>query len=47
MDTNEEMAVKIVRDCLTTAHESLPAYASCLYVASMPIIKVRGVDDAI
>lgn len=46
MDTNEEMAVKIVRDCLTTAHESLPAYASCLYVASMPIIKVRGVDDA-
>ena len=46
MDTNEEMAVKIVRDCLTTAHESLPAYASCLYVASMPIIKAHGVDDA-
>lgn len=46
MDTNEEMAVKIVRDCLTTAHESLPAYASCLYVASMPIINAHGVDDA-
>lgn len=46
MDTNEKMAVKIVRDCLTTAHESLPAYASCLYVASMPIIKAHGVDDA-
>ena len=46
MDTNEEMAVKIVRDCLTTAHESLPVYASCLYVASMPIIKAHGVDDA-
>lgn len=46
MDTNEKMAVKIVRDCLTTAHESLPVYASCLYVASMPIIKARGVDDA-
>lgn len=28
MDTNEKMAVKIVRDCLTTAHESLPVYAS-------------------
>ena len=38
MDTNEKMAVKIVRDCLTTAHESLPVYASCLYVASMPIV---------
>ena len=24
MDTNEKMAVKIVRDCLTTARESLP-----------------------
>lgn len=46
MDTNEKTAVKIVRDCLTTAHESLPAYASCLYVASMPIIKAHGVDDA-
>ena len=46
MDTNEKMAVKIVRDCLTTAHESLPIYASCLYVASMPIIKAHGVDDA-
>ena len=46
MDTNEKMAVKIVRDCLTTAHESLPAYASCLYVAAMPIIKAHGVDDA-
>lgn len=46
MDTNEKMAVKIVRDCLTTAHESLPVYASCLYVASMPIIKAHGVDDA-
>lgn len=46
MDTNEKMAVTIVRDCLTTAHESLPAYASCLYVASMPIIKARWVDDA-
>lgn len=46
MDTNEKTAVKIVRDCLTTAHESLPAYASCLYVASMPIIQAHGVDDA-
>jgi hypothetical protein len=46
MDTNEKTAVKIVRDCLTTAHESLPEYASCLYVASMPIIKAHGVDDA-
>lgn len=46
MDTNEKMAVKIVRDCLTTAHESLPAYASCLYVASMPVINAHGVNDA-
>lgn len=39
MDTNEKTAVKIVRDCLTTAHESLPAYASCIYVSDMPTIE--------
>ena len=38
MDTNEKMAVKIVRDCFTTARETLPAYASCIYVSDMPII---------
>lgn len=32
MDANEEMAVKIVRDCLTTARESLPLYVSRLWV---------------
>lgn len=38
MDTNEKMAVKIVRDCFTTARETLPAYASCIYVSDMPMI---------
>lgn len=39
MDTNEKMAVKIVRDCFTTAREVLPAYASCIYVSDMPTIE--------
>lgn len=42
MDTNEEMAVKIVRDCLTTARESLPSYASRLWVREMPVLKFHG-----
>ena len=39
MDTNEKMAVKIVRDCFTTARETLPSYASCIYVSDMPTIE--------
>lgn len=39
MDTNEKTAVKIVRDCFTTAREVLPAYASCICVSDMPTIE--------
>lgn len=39
MDTNEKMAVKIVRDCFTTARETLPSYASCIYISDMPTIE--------
>lgn len=42
MDTNEEMAVKIVRDCLTTARESLPSYVSRLWVREMPELEFHG-----
>lgn len=42
MDTNEEMAVKIVRDCLTTARESLPSYVSRLWVREMPVLEFHG-----
>ena len=41
MDTNEEMAVKIVRDCLTTARESLPSYVSRLWVRHALIAAFR------
>lgn len=41
MDTNEEMAVKIVRDCLTTARESLPSYVSWLWVREMPELEFQ------
>lgn len=47
MDTNEKMAVKIVRDCFTTARETLPVYASCIYVSDMPMItfNTSGAED--
>lgn len=41
MDTNEEMAVKIVRDCLTTARESLSSYMSHLWVRGMPELEFQ------
>lgn len=46
MDTNEEMAVKIVRDCLTTARESLPPYVSRLWVREMPVLEFQGTSAA-
>lgn len=46
MDTNEEMAVKIVRDCLTTARESLPSYVSRLWVREMPELEFVGTSAA-
>lgn len=46
MDTNEEMAVKIVRDCLTTARESLPSYVSRLWVREMPVLEFQGTSAA-
>jgi hypothetical protein len=46
MDANEEMAVKIVRDCLTTARESLPPYVSRLWVREMPKLEFVGTSAA-
>lgn len=46
MDTSEKMAVKIVRDCLTTARESLPSYVSRLWIREMPAIKFHSVTAA-
>lgn len=46
MDTNEKMAVKIVRDCLTTARESLPSYASRLWTREMPELEFVGTSAA-
>lgn len=46
MDANEEMAVKIVRDCLTTARESLPSYVSRLWVREMPVLEFQGTSAA-
>lgn len=42
MDTNEEMAVKIFRDCLTTARESLPSYVSHLWIREMPELEFHS-----
>ena len=42
MDTNEEIAVKIFRDCLTTARESLPSYVSHLWIREMPVLEFQG-----
>ena len=42
MDANEKMAVKIVRDCLTTAHESLPSCFPELWVREMPVLEFQG-----
>lgn len=41
MDTNEELAVKIVRDCLTAARESLPSCFPELWVREMPELEFQ------
>ena len=46
MDTDEEMAVKIVRDCLTTASESIPSYVSHLWMREMPELEFVGTSAA-
>lgn len=40
MDTN--MKVRIVRDCLTTARESLPSFFPELWVREMPVLEFHG-----
>lgn len=44
MDTNTK--VRIMRDCLTTARESLPSYTSRLCVREMPVLKFQGTSAA-
>lgn len=46
MDTNEKMAVKIVRDCLTTARESLPSCFPELWVREMPELEFQCLTAA-
>lgn len=46
MDTNEEMAVKIVRDCLTTARASLPSCFPELWVREMPELEFQCLTAA-
>lgn len=46
MDTNEEMAVKIVRDCLTTARKSLPSCFPELWVREMPELEFHSLTMA-
>lgn len=46
MDTSEEMAVKIVRDCLTTARESLSSYFPELWVREMPELEFYDTSAA-
>lgn len=46
MDTNEKMAVKIVRDCLTTARKSLPSCFPELWVREMPELEFHSITVA-
>lgn len=46
MDANEEMAVKIVRDCLATARESLPSCFPELWVREMPELEFHSLTVA-
>lgn len=44
MDMNTK--VRIMRDCLTTARESLPSYVSRLWVREMPVLEFQGTSAA-
>lgn len=46
MDTDEKMAVKIVRDCLTTARKSLPSCFPELWVRKMPELDFHSLTMA-
>lgn len=46
MDTNEKMAVKIVRDCLATARKSLLACFPELWVREMPELEFHSLTMA-